>query len=217
MDLHEKSDFKEQLTEHLYTIIHQNEVRKAKKLADLMKELEMEYSGEEVDLHLPELPPLTSFQQTNLQLSPTTGQTILQQSQFKFTEDKQHSDRDKPETDSETCDKNSNTIVIKPTNTDKTTDISEARTGESESVGTLEYTPQNPGNVMPSFTIVEDGPISIVYDIEQDPAHSSSSKDTVQESPQDNSDYVKSENELENSENSRPKVKSKWEFDGTLS
>lgn len=215
IDLHEKSDFKEQLTEHLYTIIHQNEVRKAKKLADLMKELEMEYGGEEVDLHLPELPPLTSFQQTNLHLSPTTGKTVIQQSQSK---DKQHSDGDKPEKDSETCDKNSNTIVIKPANTDNTTDSSEARTGETESVDKLENTPQNSENVMPSFTIVEDGPISIVYDIEQDPAHSSGSKDTtMQESEKDNSDDVKAENEQENPENAQSKVKSKWEFDGTLS
>ena len=60
MDLHNKSELKEQLTEHLYTIIHQNEVRKAKKLAQLMQELEME-NGEE-DFQLPELPPLSSFQ-----------------------------------------------------------------------------------------------------------------------------------------------------------
>ena len=59
MDLYEKSEQKEQLTEHLYTIIHQNEVRKAKKLAQLMKELEMESSEEEVQL--PELPALSSF------------------------------------------------------------------------------------------------------------------------------------------------------------
>ena len=59
IDLHEKSEQKEQLTEHLYTIIHQNEVRKAKKLAQLMKELEMESSEEE--LQLPELPLLSSF------------------------------------------------------------------------------------------------------------------------------------------------------------
>ena len=63
MDLHDKQELKEQLTEHLYTIIHQNEVRKAKKLADLMHTLEME-AGEDEDICLPELPPLTSFQPT---------------------------------------------------------------------------------------------------------------------------------------------------------
>ena len=75
MDLHEKSELKEQLTEHLYTIIHQNEVRKARKLADLMRELEMENSEEEFTL--PELPPLTSFQQWVIPLSPTGIKNIL--------------------------------------------------------------------------------------------------------------------------------------------
>lgn len=42
MDLHKKSQQKEQLTEHLYTVIHQNEQRKAKKLSELMNKLEME-------------------------------------------------------------------------------------------------------------------------------------------------------------------------------
>ena len=60
MDLHNTSELKEQLTEHLYTIIHQNEMRKAKKLAELMKELEMDSTEEE--FQLPELPPLSSFQ-----------------------------------------------------------------------------------------------------------------------------------------------------------
>ncbi|KAL3871481.1 hypothetical protein ACJMK2_039476 [Sinanodonta woodiana] len=59
IDLHKKSELKDALTEHLYTIIHQNELRKSNKLAELMKELEMEANDE--DLDLPELPPLTSF------------------------------------------------------------------------------------------------------------------------------------------------------------
>ena len=42
MDLFEKGEAKESLTEHLYTIIHQNEVRKAKKLVELMEKLTME-------------------------------------------------------------------------------------------------------------------------------------------------------------------------------
>ncbi|KAK3586999.1 hypothetical protein CHS0354_026719 [Potamilus streckersoni] len=59
LDLHKKSELKEALTEHLYTIIHQNELRKSNKLAELMKELEMEANEE--DIGLPELPPLTAF------------------------------------------------------------------------------------------------------------------------------------------------------------
>ena len=41
MDLHDKEALKEQFTEHLYTIIHENELRKAHRLADLMREVGM--------------------------------------------------------------------------------------------------------------------------------------------------------------------------------
>lgn len=41
-DLHSKSEAKDLLTEHLYTVIHQNEVRKARKLAELTHKLELE-------------------------------------------------------------------------------------------------------------------------------------------------------------------------------
>ncbi|XP_033732857.1 uncharacterized protein LOC117322194 isoform X2 [Pecten maximus] len=59
LDLQKKSELKEQLTEHLYTIIHQNEIRKAKKLSDLMTELDMETKGEQ--LCIGNLPPLSAF------------------------------------------------------------------------------------------------------------------------------------------------------------
>ena len=75
VDLHTKSELKEQLTEHLYTIIHQNEIRKAKKLADLMKELEMVNTEEE--FHLPELPPLSSFQPSTTAISPTGSKVFI--------------------------------------------------------------------------------------------------------------------------------------------
>ncbi|XP_064616200.1 RAB6-interacting golgin-like [Liolophura sinensis] len=58
--LHEKAEMKEQLTEHLYTIIHQNEIRKSEKLAQLMKELEMETAVEDIEVKV-DLPPLSSF------------------------------------------------------------------------------------------------------------------------------------------------------------
>ncbi|XP_005105467.2 RAB6-interacting golgin [Aplysia californica] len=61
MDLFEKGDTKEQLTEHLYTIIHQNEVRKAKKLVELMEKLTMEVTPEEMELTIPCIPQLTNF------------------------------------------------------------------------------------------------------------------------------------------------------------
>lgn len=39
VDLHKKTEVKEQLTEHLYAIIQQNELRKANKLEELMQQL----------------------------------------------------------------------------------------------------------------------------------------------------------------------------------
>ena len=39
MDLHRKTERKDLLTEHLYTIIRENELRKAKKLGELMAKL----------------------------------------------------------------------------------------------------------------------------------------------------------------------------------
>ncbi|XP_066533152.1 RAB6-interacting golgin [Hoplias malabaricus] len=46
LDLHKKTEVKEQLTEHLSTIIQQNELRKARKLEELM--LQLELNAEEV-------------------------------------------------------------------------------------------------------------------------------------------------------------------------
>lgn len=41
LDLHKKTETKEQLTEHLCAIIQQNELRKARKLEELMLQLEL--------------------------------------------------------------------------------------------------------------------------------------------------------------------------------
>jgi len=49
MDLNKKTEMKEKLTEHLCVIIQENEMRKAKKLAELMAKLEID-SGEYLDL-----------------------------------------------------------------------------------------------------------------------------------------------------------------------
>ncbi|CAL1279982.1 unnamed protein product [Larinioides sclopetarius] len=50
-DLYEKMQRKEQLTEHLCAIIEQNENRKADKLVELMKQLEMEAIIEDYDIN----------------------------------------------------------------------------------------------------------------------------------------------------------------------
>ncbi|XP_076873648.1 RAB6-interacting golgin isoform X2 [Brachyhypopomus gauderio] len=46
LDLHKKAEVKEQLTEHLCTIIQQNELRKACKLEELMLQLQLDAEGE---------------------------------------------------------------------------------------------------------------------------------------------------------------------------
>lgn len=75
--LAEKSDMKEALTEHLYTVIQQNEARKAARLASLMKELGL--GNEEYPVSTP-IPPLLSFSSINTlrpssQLSSPSSQT----------------------------------------------------------------------------------------------------------------------------------------------
>lgn len=47
LDLHRKTEVKEQLTEHLCAIIQQNELRKAHKLEELMQELQLQATEEE--------------------------------------------------------------------------------------------------------------------------------------------------------------------------
>lgn len=49
VDLHKKTDVKEQLTEHLCTIIQQNELRKAHKLEELMQQLQLQATKEELE------------------------------------------------------------------------------------------------------------------------------------------------------------------------
>lgn len=47
LDLHRKTEVKEQLTEHLCAIIQQNEQRKARKLEELMQQLQLQATEEE--------------------------------------------------------------------------------------------------------------------------------------------------------------------------
>ncbi|KAL8177384.1 UNVERIFIED_CONTAM: hypothetical protein K2H54_002184 [Gekko kuhli] len=52
LDLQKKLETKEQLTEHLSTIIQQNELRKAKKLEELMQQLEVVLDEESLELEI---------------------------------------------------------------------------------------------------------------------------------------------------------------------
>ncbi|XP_068564080.1 RAB6-interacting golgin [Cebidichthys violaceus] len=49
LDLHKKTEAKEQLTEHLCAIIQQNELRKAHKLEELMQQLQLRTTEEELE------------------------------------------------------------------------------------------------------------------------------------------------------------------------
>ncbi|ESO00771.1 hypothetical protein HELRODRAFT_192411 [Helobdella robusta] len=50
VDLHNKCELKERLTEHLYAVIHRNEQRKADKLQELLSKLELEVEGDDEDV-----------------------------------------------------------------------------------------------------------------------------------------------------------------------
>ncbi|KFQ15226.1 RAB6-interacting golgin, partial [Leptosomus discolor] len=52
LDLQHKTEIKEHLTEHLCTIIQQNELRKARKLEELMQQLEVEADEEKLELEI---------------------------------------------------------------------------------------------------------------------------------------------------------------------
>ncbi|XP_029790865.1 RAB6-interacting golgin isoform X2 [Suricata suricatta] len=52
LDLQRKTEIKEQLTEHLCTIIQQNELRKAKKLEELMQQLNVQADEETLELEM---------------------------------------------------------------------------------------------------------------------------------------------------------------------
>nr|XP_021401565.1 RAB6-interacting golgin [Lonchura striata domestica] len=52
LDLQHKTEIKEHLTEHLCTIIQQNELRKARKLEELMQQLDVEADEENLELEI---------------------------------------------------------------------------------------------------------------------------------------------------------------------
>ncbi|NWH74865.1 GORAB protein, partial [Piaya cayana] len=52
LDLQHKTEIKEHLTEHLCTIIQQNELRKARKLEELMQQLDVEADEENMELEI---------------------------------------------------------------------------------------------------------------------------------------------------------------------
>ncbi|XP_058166090.1 RAB6-interacting golgin [Dasypus novemcinctus] len=67
LDLQRKTEIKEQLTEHLCTIIQQNELRKAKKLEELMQQLDVQADEETLELEV-EVERLLQEQEAGKQL-----------------------------------------------------------------------------------------------------------------------------------------------------
>ncbi|XP_056379655.1 RAB6-interacting golgin [Hyla sarda] len=77
LDLYKKTQIKEQLTEHLCTIIQQNELRKAKKLEELMQQLEVDTDEERLDLEI-EVEQMLQLQEAEARkqpVSPTSEQS----------------------------------------------------------------------------------------------------------------------------------------------
>ncbi|XP_046554840.1 RAB6-interacting golgin-like [Haliotis rubra] len=99
MDLFHKGELKERLTEHLYTIIHQNEVRKANKLAELMKQLEMEVAEEEMEVSVPTIPMLSNFNSVTTLPNPALKSPVHSPEVVK-TIDLSNKDSSKESTDS---------------------------------------------------------------------------------------------------------------------
>nr|XP_061791211.1 RAB6-interacting golgin-like [Nerophis lumbriciformis] len=62
LDLHRKTDVKEQLTEHLCAIIQQNELRKSHKLEELMQQLQLQATEKELEMQKVEDDNVGSFE-----------------------------------------------------------------------------------------------------------------------------------------------------------
>ncbi|KAG8132934.1 hypothetical protein E2320_010752 [Naja naja] len=77
LDLQKKTEVKEQLAEHLSTIIQQNELRKAKKLEELMKELEVEADEENLELEI-EVEQMLQQQETEARRQEIETQKLAQ-------------------------------------------------------------------------------------------------------------------------------------------
>ncbi|XP_066482052.1 RAB6-interacting golgin [Tiliqua scincoides] len=97
LDLQKKTEIKEQLTEHLCTIIQQNELRKAKKLEELMQQLEVETDEENLELEI-EVEQMLLQQEgeaarqvtASQKLAPVDGENAVSQDIDKECESKDH-------------------------------------------------------------------------------------------------------------------------------
>ncbi|XP_041417534.1 RAB6-interacting golgin-like isoform X1 [Xenopus laevis] len=107
VDLHKKTEIKEQLTEHLCTIIQQNELRKAKKLEELMQQLEVDADEEKLELEIEveqmlqqqeteAKRQLVATQQTQVQVDSPTEKNVEPPEKEKSAEKEASSDQNGP-------------------------------------------------------------------------------------------------------------------------
>ncbi|XP_053549074.1 RAB6-interacting golgin isoform X2 [Bombina bombina] len=109
LDLHKKTEIKEQLTEHLCTIIQQNEMRKAKKLEELMQQLDVETDEEKLELEI-EVDQMLQQQEIEARRSIVANQA--EQDQTFSLEDCNQSTDTKKETTAENSDVEKSTIHL---------------------------------------------------------------------------------------------------------
>lgn len=80
LDLHRKTEVKEQLTEHLCAIIQQNELRKAHKLEELMQQLQLQAAEEEEAKGSGEEPQRdAATEDPEGDCGPTEGETVREE------------------------------------------------------------------------------------------------------------------------------------------
>ncbi|XP_007935891.1 RAB6-interacting golgin [Orycteropus afer afer] len=118
LDLQRKTEIKEQLTEHLCTIIQQNELRKAKKLEELMQQLDVQADEETLELEV-EVERLLQEQETEAGKQMVHIERPCQPSGDKVTlgfpkENRKHQEQTvSPKLDKQ-CEKSNSSFILSP-------------------------------------------------------------------------------------------------------
>ncbi|XP_060152506.1 RAB6-interacting golgin isoform X2 [Globicephala melas] len=118
LDLQRKTELKEQLTEHLCTIIQQNELRKAKKLEELMQQLDVHADEETLELEV-EVERLLCEQEAEVGKQVVHSERPFQPSGENMTvgfakENKKHQDQAASPKVDEQCESSSSIALLDP-------------------------------------------------------------------------------------------------------
>ena len=139
--LHNKLEQKEHLTEHLYTIIHQNEIRKAEKLTTLMEQLSVEPTANETpvtpNIQVPQLGIITMANVAEKQYESMSNSSHLAQLEQAAVESALQ--KNSSEKEVVTGETHENGV------TEQTADSLSTKCGETEITGDTE-TPQESSN-----------------------------------------------------------------------